>query len=114
MGSHSHNFIDIFAVVDDYGLGSPTITRDRNNNALEPAINAGNGSDGDDDNGGYGFPSRTDPASASLSITVSETSVGQNHGHTHSMIPDGTHTHPMNSAEIVPPYYALCYIMKVV
>jgi hypothetical protein len=57
---------------------------------------------------------RTQAASGSLQINLSETSVGQNHGHTHSMIPDGTHTHPMNSAEIVPPYYALCYIMKVV
>jgi prefoldin subunit 5 len=114
-GSHSHNFTDVYAIVGDYELGSSTASPyDRNNNYIYPSFYAGNATDWDYDNGSYGFPSRTDPASASLSINVSETSVGQSHGHTHSMMPDGTHTHPMNSAEIVPPYYALCYIMKVV
>jgi hypothetical protein len=114
-GAHTHNFTDVYAIVGDYELGGSTASPyDRNNNYIYPSFYAGNASDGDFDNGSYGFPSRTDPASAALSISVSETSVGQSHGHTHTMMPDGTHTHPMNSAEIVPPYYALCYIMKVV
>jgi hypothetical protein len=114
-GAHTHNFTDVYAIVGDYELGSSTASPyDRNNNYIYPSFYAGNASDGDFDNGSYGFPSKTDPASAALSISVSENSVGQSHGHTHTMMPDGTHTHPMNSAEIVPPYYALCYIMKVV
>jgi len=115
IASHSHNFTDVYAVVDDYGLGPNTAPMvDRNNNYISPAINASNGSDGDNDDAPYGFPSRTDAASPSITLSVAETIVGQSHGHTHSMLADGTHTHPMNAAEIVPPYYALCYIMKVV
>jgi hypothetical protein len=114
-GAHTHNFTDVYAIVGDYELGSSTASPyDRNNNYIYPSFYAGNATDWDYDNGSYGFPSKTDPASAALSISVSENSVGQSHGHTHSMMPDGTHTHTMNSAEIVPPYYALCYIMKVV
>jgi hypothetical protein len=114
-GAHTHNFTDVYAIVGDYELGGSTASPyDRNGNYIYPSFYAGNGTDYDYDNGSYGFPSRTDPASAALSISVSETAVGQGHGHTHSMMPDGTHTHPMNSADIVPPYYALCFIMKVV
>ena len=89
----------MYAIVGDYGLGGSTAnTRDRNGTYIYPSFYAGNASDGDQDNGAYGFPSITD-------------SVGSNQGHSHSISTDGSHSHTVS---IVPPYYALAYIMKVV
>jgi hypothetical protein len=44
-------------------------------------------------------------------LTVANTGGGQ--GHTHTISSDGAHTHSV-VVSTVPPYYALCYIMKVI
>lgn len=41
-------------------------------------------------------------------------SAGGGQGHLHSISVDGDHTHSVTLQPILPPYYALCYIMKVV
>ena len=41
-------------------------------------------------------------------------STGGGQGHLHSIPSDGDHTHSVTLQPILPPYYALCYIMKVV
>lgn len=38
--------------------------------------------------------------------------VGSGQAHNHSIAADGSHIHTMNSLNIMPPWYALCYIIK--
>jgi hypothetical protein len=40
------------------------------------------------------------------------TDTGSGQSHNHSIAADGSHIHTMNSLNIMPPWYALCYIIK--
>ena len=113
--SHTHDFYDVYGVWGDqrgnYNLvnGVPTYP-----GGSTPATNSGlqdvNGtevaqyfyysdaSDGDYDGGAYAFKNRS-------------LATGSSSGHTHSLSSDGSHNHSVTVATL-PPYYALCYIMK--
>ena len=115
ISSHTHGFKDVYAIVGDYGLGGSTAgSTDRYGNYIYPSFYAGDASDGDYDNGYYGFDSLTDAANPSLTVSVTETAVGGGQGHSHFIGNSSTHVHNINTFSIIPPYYALCYIMKVV
>lgn len=61
-------------------------------------------------------------ASASTGLTVNETTVGSGNAHAHGISSDGAHVHAISTdgnhshtvtvANSLPPYYALCYVMK--
>lgn len=64
---------------------------------------------------GTGYPT----SSGLATVTNTETwGTGGGEAHTHSIVADGGHTHTINSVSdhthsMVPPYYALAYIMKI-
>jgi hypothetical protein len=47
-------------------------------------------------------------------MTVSESTVGSGLGHSHAIVAAGGHTHTISTVSTIPPYYSLCWIMKVV
>lgn len=61
-------------------------------------------------------------ANSATGITVAEAAVGSgaphSHGvssdgnHTHAISTDGAHTHTVTAANALPPYFALCFVMK--
>jgi hypothetical protein len=55
----------------------------------------------DSDNGLFFFPHNT-------------YRTGNGQAHSHGIVNDGSHTHVINPTDNRPPYYALCYIMKIV
>lgn len=102
---HTHNFKDYYGAVDDAGGGIPTPIGSN-------AIDAYNNFDGDYDSGGLYVNSRTNGGTTGIAVS------GGSHTHTIS-ISDTTGSAGGSSGitqphENLPPYYALCYIQKVV
>ena len=118
---HSHDFYDIYGIWGDQ-RGNYRITNGvpvLNGPEPAPAANSGfrdadgnlhgqyfyysNASDGDQDGGAFAIKNRT-----------LNTGTGQFGGnsHSHTISTDGSHTHSIETVAILPPYYALAYIMK--
>jgi hypothetical protein len=95
--SHAHDYDDLYGLNDD---ASPGVI-DRYGNRIERY--SAWGSDGDADSGNPAwFYSRTANA-------------GSGAGHSHGASSDAVagHTHTLTVSDIRPPFFALCYIMKV-
>lgn len=94
--AHRHDYDDLYALNDDQG---PAVI-DRYGNRIEWYSSWG--SDGDNDSGNPAwYYSRT-----------ANTGGTQPHNHNGSATSVGDHSHTVTIPDVRPPYYALCYIMK--
>lgn len=93
--SHTHDYDDLYSLQDDQG---PAVI-DRYGNRIEKFDWWGSDGDADSGNGAW-FYSRTAAA-------------GGSQGHAHPINQEGNHTHAIDPVDVRPPYYALCFIMKI-